>query len=285
MTGWVPGPAGKDHPDSEEDRTIDRSGPLEGSTSGRGQQPGLAPWFRFGYVLPHLYVDMDAYQFYKVAPDGVMLVTTSLDLADYERQSVESVVTTLWDRVDLLADARVDWISLSGVPLGAAMGRSRTLELVEGLHQRAGVPASTDIESHVNALRHLGVSKVALATRWPDDVVNGIVAYLSEAGLEVTNAVSHPRSLAANKSAMPADDRELAIALGRRAVTGGTGAQAVLLPGGLWFAVHAALRLEEELGIPVLINITSALWEALHLHPEPLEAKPSADWGALLQSL
>ena len=30
----------------------------------------VTPWFRLGYVIPHLYTDLDAYQFYRVAPEG-----------------------------------------------------------------------------------------------------------------------------------------------------------------------------------------------------------------------
>ena len=31
----------------------------------------VSPWYQLGYVIPHLYTDMDAYQFYRVAPDGL----------------------------------------------------------------------------------------------------------------------------------------------------------------------------------------------------------------------
>ena len=38
----------------------------------------IAPWYQLGYVIPHLYTDMDAYQFYRTAPEGMMLLTLSL---------------------------------------------------------------------------------------------------------------------------------------------------------------------------------------------------------------
>jgi maleate cis-trans isomerase len=242
------------------------------------------PSLRLGYIVPHLYVDMDAYQFYQVAPEGVMLVTSGLDLADYSRGSVEAILEDLWDRVERLSGARLDWISLSGVPLGAALGRARTLDLVAGLRARSGLPASTDIESHIAALHHLGASKLALATRWPDDVVDDVATYLSAADIEVVSAVSEPRSLATNKRALPEDDHRLAMDLGRQAAARAPKAQALILPGGLWFAVDAAAALEEELGIPVLLNITSTLWEALSAYPDVVDSK-SRGSGALLGSL
>ena len=38
------------------------------------------PWYQLGYIIPHLQTDMDAYQFYNIAPKGVILVTTGLNL-------------------------------------------------------------------------------------------------------------------------------------------------------------------------------------------------------------
>ncbi|MDO8598393.1 MAG: hypothetical protein Q7R45_17420 [Sulfuricaulis sp.] len=43
----------------------------------------ISPWYQLGYVIPHLYTDLDAYQFYRVAPEGMMLVTTGLNLKEY----------------------------------------------------------------------------------------------------------------------------------------------------------------------------------------------------------
>ena len=42
----------------------------------------ISPWYQLGYVIPHLYTDLDAYQFYRVAPEGMMLVTTGLNLKE-----------------------------------------------------------------------------------------------------------------------------------------------------------------------------------------------------------
>jgi hypothetical protein len=60
----------------------------------RDREVALAPWFRLGYVIPHLYTDLDAYQFYAIAPDGAMLVTTQLNLAEYSLAAVEAELDT-----------------------------------------------------------------------------------------------------------------------------------------------------------------------------------------------
>ena len=68
----------------------------------------INPWYHLGYVIPHLYTDMDAYQFYRVAPEGMMLVTTGLDLKDYTLGAVERELPTLRQRFELLAGKKVD---------------------------------------------------------------------------------------------------------------------------------------------------------------------------------
>jgi hypothetical protein len=85
----------------------------------------ISPWFQLGYVIPHLYTDLDAYQFYRVAPEGMMLVTTGLDLRDYTLTAVERELPALWQRFDLLAKKKVDRIALSGVPVASALGRKK----------------------------------------------------------------------------------------------------------------------------------------------------------------
>ncbi|HVR33082.1 MAG TPA: hypothetical protein VMS74_10305 [Acidimicrobiia bacterium] len=247
--------------------------------------PVVPPWFRLGYIVPHLAVDMDPYQFYRVAPDGVMLVTVTLDLKGYEREFVVEETEKLSRAVDVLVAAKADVISLSGVPIGATLGRERTRALVAEMAAQANVRAATDFEAHVNALQHLGVSRVALATRWPPELVEGVRRYLGEAGIEVVSVASRPRNLDQNKRADPRADHELALALGRKALAEGSDAQALLMPGGLWFAIHAATDIESEFDVPVLLNITSTLWDALRLHPAPLPVRPEPRWGRLLASL
>jgi hypothetical protein len=51
-------------------------------------------------------------------------------------------------------------------------------------------------------------------------------------------------------------------------------AQALLLPGGLWFAIHAVPVLEAEFGRPVLLNILSTTWAALNADRSRIQVRP-----------
>lgn len=245
----------------------------------------LAPWFRLGYVIPHLYTDLDAYQFYKVAPDGAMLVTAQLDLAEYSLAAVEANLETFWHRVSLLAGKRADVIALSGVPIASVLGRKRVLAMLDEVAQRTGVPASTDLEAHIEALHAFGVERLALGSRWPPHVIEALTSYLASAGIRVVHVEAEHSDLEGNKSMDPADGHELALRLGRAALRAAPDAQALMLPGGLWFAIHAAPQLEAEFGVPVTLNITATLRSALLNHQGPLPVAPDPRWGRVLASV
>jgi hypothetical protein len=120
----------------------------------------IFPWYKLGYIIPHRHTDIDGYQFARVAPDGMMLVTTQLDLADYSLAAVELELPALWKGVDILA-SRTDSIAISGVPLAASLGRERTHDLLAEVSDRAGRRCHTDLEAHIEAMQHLGAERIA----------------------------------------------------------------------------------------------------------------------------
>jgi len=245
----------------------------------------ISPWYQLGYVIPHLYTDLDAYQFYRIAPEGMMLVTTGLNLTEYSLAAVERELPTLWHRFDLLAKKKVDRISLSGVPVASALGRAKMLEILAEARARTGLPCDTDLEAHIATLQHLGATRIALATRWPEAVNAALTSYLSEAGIEVLACRSRGRSLAQNKASSAADDHQLAIELGGQVLRETPAAQALLMPGGLWYAIHAVPLLEAEHGRPVLLNILSTTWAALHAARDHIQRRPDPRWGRILASI
>jgi len=245
----------------------------------------ISPWYQLGYVIPHLYTDMDAYQFYRVAPEGMMLITTGINLKDYTLAAVETELPALWQRFDLLASKKVDRLSLSGVPVASVLGRKKMREILAEGQSRTGLACDTDLEAHIATLQHFGATKIALATRWPESVTTALTRYLAEAGIEVIAARARPRTLEQNKHSSAADDHLLALELGREVLREAPNAQALLMPGGLWHAIHAVPMLEAEFGKPVLLNILSTTWAALHAAGKRMLHRPDPRWGKVLASL
>ena len=245
----------------------------------------ISPWYQLGYVIPHLYTDLDAYQFYRVAPEGMMLVTTGLDLKEYSLAAVEQELPGLWRAFDRLASKKVDRLSLSGVPVASVLGRKRMREILAEAEQRTGIACDTDLEAHISTLRRLGAKRIALATRWPTAVTDALTRYLADAGIEVLVCRSRARSLQENKYSSAAADHELALELGSQALRDAPEAEALLMPGGLWFAIHAVPMLEGEFGKPVLLNITSTTSAALVAAGDGMLHRPDPRWGKVLASV
>lgn len=226
-------------------------------------KPLAEPWFYLGYVTPHQLVDNVPYQFYRIAPDGVMLMLANLEIRDYTIEAVEHELPLFWKHAGALAKAGANRVVLTGVPVSAALGRERVLALIAEASARAGVPVDTDLEAIAAAARHLGVERVALATRWHEPLNNAVARYLGLAEIEVVGQQASGRTMAENATLGPADGMRLAIELGRAALAAAPTAQGLILPGGRWLSIHAVALLEAEFGKPVFLNLNSSLWAAL----------------------
>ena len=241
----------------------------------------LEPWYHLGYITPHLFVDNMPYQFYRIAPPGMMLVTANLDLADYTEAAVDHELPLLWHHAERLKKRGVDRINIGGVPVGAALGRARVLKILAEGGERTGIPFSTDMENIITALKVLDVTKLAVGTRWHEGLNNAVADYLKLGGVEVVGRKASGRTLAENEKLGTSDGMRLAVDLGRSALEAAPEAQALLLPGGLWVTIHAIPLLEAEFGKPVLINLSATIWASLRasgIH------KPVQGWGRLLAS-
>ena len=249
----------------------------------------IHPWYQLGYIIPHLQTDMDAYQFYRVAPEGMMLVTTGLNLQGHSLDAVERELPAFWRAVDLLAKKKVDRIALSGVPVATYLGRKRMLEILAEAEQRSGIACDTDLEAHIAALKHLGATRIALATRWHEPTNTALTRYLNEAGIEVIALAARGSTLEQHKNADPAADHQLALDLAAQAMRDAPDtqrrAEAIMMPGGLWHAMHAVPLIEAQYGKPAILNILATTWAALHAAGSRMLHRPDARWGKLLASV
>lgn len=227
-------------------------------------KPLTEPWFRLAYITPHPIVDNVAYQFYRFAPDGVMLMLANLEISDYTMAAVEHELPLFWKHVEELAHAGADRIVLTGVPVSAALGRERVLALANEVKQRTGITFSTDLEAIIAAAKHLGLSRVALATRWHEPLNDAVAGYLKLTGIDVVGRQARGATMAENATLKAADGMQLAINLGRAALAAAPTAQGLILPGGRWLSTHAVAPLEAEFGKPVLLNLNASLWAGLH---------------------
>lgn len=131
---------------------------------------------------------------------------------------------------------------------------------VAGVEAAAGVPASSTSFAFVNALRHLGLSRVAVAATYPDDVAQRFVEFLGEGGITVASLASRGIVTAAEVGLLPPQEVVDFVARNDH-----PGAEAVLVPDTALHSAGLLDALEERLGKVVLTANQVSVWEGLRL--------------------
>jgi arylmalonate decarboxylase len=242
----------------------------------------VKPWLRVGYVSPHPLVDTLPYEFYLMAPLGVMMAAACLEIGDYTAEAIEEQLPFLDSRIEMLIKRGVGHVIISGVPIALALGRERTRDLLAEISGRFKLPCDTDAEAIIAGAKRLGVGKVGLATRWNAAMNESLAAYLGAAGIEVSQRASSARTMAENAALDDETGIRLAIELGSQAFGGPGAPDAIIMPGGRWITVGVVRELEERFGRPVITNYSAGLWAALRAAGYE---RPISGWGRLLSTL
>ena len=171
-------------------------------------------------------------------------------------------------------------IILSGFPISSQLGRPRVLKLIEETARKTGVTADGQGEAVIAAMRHLGVNRVAIASRWSEQLNQALVAYLTHAGIEVLTVTSAGQWAKQAFSMSIEEGIRLAFQLGREAMRRAPTADVLLLPGGAWRSLAAVPILEEDFGVPVVTNPIAEVWRLIAAGIAP----PVKGWGRLLAS-
>jgi len=212
-------------------------------------------------------------------PPAVVRVSSSIEIADYTADGVnEAIRDRYWPCVDDLISKGAQSITLAGFPIASQLGRPRVLKLQQETATRTGVIADSQAEATVAALQHLGVQRIAIASRWSNELNELLVAYLNHADIEVL-AITSVGQWAQQAFSMSIEEGvKLAFQLGREAMRKAPAAEALLLAGGAWRSLAAVPILEEDFGIPVITNPIAPVWRLIAAGIAP----PVAGWGRLL---
>src|SRR5262249_31327210 len=126
----------------------------------------------------------------ELLPPEVQRVTVGLGLGDDTQAGVETAIGHYSSCVDALVAQGAQSVTVMGIPISAQLGRRRVLELLAETTERTGLPADTDLEAVLAALRHLGATKLAVGSRWADQLNQALTHYLADGGVEVLSVTS-----------------------------------------------------------------------------------------------
>lgn len=178
-------------------------------------------------------------------------VDALLDLGRAER---------LADGASQLAAAKPDavmWACTSG---SFVFGPAGAQNQASGVAAAVGVPASSTSIAFVDALKELGLRRVAVAASYPEDVAQHFVRFLNAGGAEVVAMGSHGIITAAEVGTLTTDQ---VVAMVKAADH--PDAEAVLVPDTAMHTLAIIDELEAAVGKPVLTANQVTVWKGLQL--------------------
>jgi len=226
---------------------------------------GFVPRLKIGCLMPGAVIDNHAFEFYRLAPPGIMLVMVGIGLEEFSSADVERVFAPLDRYLDQLMDRGVELVIQNGVPLPILIGIEAHDRMVDHMGRYTRRPATTTVLSVVQAAADLGVRKVAVVNKWTDQMNASLAAFFARGGVSVVGGATKSLHPADFHRFDAADHMQLAHELGRRAFLDHPDCDAVYIGGGSWIAEPVAARLEAEFDKPVLCNQSAVIRHTLKM--------------------
>jgi maleate cis-trans isomerase len=217
-------------------------------------------------------------EFQQLLPRGIRLVRSSLDIQQQTEEEFLSVLDETAGKVSDLAAQRVDLIHPIGAPVFMVHGYEGEQRIVGEWEARHKIPIFTSGQSHVNALRALGVGRFVGLSPLSERINEIAAAYYHDAGFDVL-ALERVKMPTGGQSAITwRDAYEQARGLFERH----PGAEGIYFISSGWRILEAVEALERDLDVPVVHPVPARVWEIqrrLGLH------EPTKNTGRLLAAL
>lgn len=214
---------------------------------------------RIGLMVPTGNSVMEP-EFQRMAPEGVSTHANRVELKDVTPASLLAMEDDTVRSARQIAQTRVGVIAFgctSGSFVGGPGYDDRLIRLIE---DETGVQATTTTTAVVRALGALGVTRIALATPYTDEVTKLEVDYLEATGFEVTAWQGGGLSVTADMQECPPEVSE------RRArAVDDDRAEAVFISCTGFRTIENLARLEADLGKPVISSNQATYADCLRL--------------------
>jgi maleate isomerase len=242
---------------------------------------GITGWrLHIGAVFPTPVPPRFVREFYQVVPDGVDVTTVSLTIQQLADDDLDEALRGMERAAKQLANFDVDFVYQLGVPPIVRRERGFHKVLAERLSQASGLPAATDMSAVIEAMRHLGVSRLAMATPFEREMNERIRRYLAAEEIDIVHmdGLGIRRNTEIRRLPIPVE-YQFARKTFREAPTR---PEALYIPCGGWGSIHNIALLEKDLRVPVITWMNALVWYPMR----QLEvAGPITGFGRLLGTL
>jgi maleate isomerase len=212
---------------------------------------------RLGLIVPSWNTVME-YETLRLVPPGVSVHVTRIPHTADTEERLRQMVELLPAAAELLAHARVSALCFGCTASGFIQeDPGADARLAAAVAAQTGIPTVTTSQALVEALRHLGARRVAVASPYEPWLNDYLKRYLERSGFTVTGIAGFGTQEHARCSP------EETIALARRVVT--PEAEAVLISCTNFRTLEIIDRLERDTGRPVVTSTQASLWRLLGL--------------------
>ena len=233
---------------------------------------------RIGHVAPSR-GDTFVYEFYRILPEGFMLLNTTGTIRRLVDDHLERQLERIEEATVDLAETGADLIIIGGSPIFTRLGHGSDREIAAKLEAKVGVPVAAGMTCEVEALKHMGIKKVAVATPYPDALTKRVGDFLTASGFQVLKAEGLGIELNSELGNLP---EHAAYKIAKEVYFSVPEADGIFLPCNRWPTFSSIFLLEKETGKPALSSTLCNIWYALHrLHIR----EEIRGFGKLLESL
>ncbi|MFC1814643.1 hypothetical protein ACFL0M_01625 [Thermodesulfobacteriota bacterium] len=237
---------------------------------------------RIGMLNPTIIDSTFPYEFYKVAPPGVMLLSRNLSVTDVRVQAdLDASLAVMETAVKELTSAGADLIVGSGIPVLLSEGPDGLKKILKLLEDLSGLPAISTLSSAVEAFQKLEVTRIAIATAYGKaELGENLADFLKGQGFEIAGLSTIDTGLTSIEKHKL--DFGFVYRYGKKVFRKANKPQALYFPSAAWPTVEYVELLEEDIGAPVVGSALAGIWNSLRvlgIH------EPIRNYGQLLGTL
>jgi len=238
---------------------------------------------RIGWIHPRVNSDIEVYDFYRAAPEDVVLVITHLEVVDSSRQEeVDASLAVLERAVERLNMAGVDFIMKNGSPVHLRYGNEGHRQILERMRAVAKVPVTTGAQALADAFHQLSVQRILMVSSWrreSTDLLSNLRNFLAASDIEIAavEGIGYQLQSFEKNKLTPRDIFSAVV----NAFEKHNDVDAVYIQSGTMATVGMIDELEKRLGKPVVSSNVANIWGSF----KPLGITVRAGYGLLLNSL
>jgi len=213
---------------------------------------------RIGHISPSVF-EIIAHDFNRLGLDGIGLVGMTSNIPHWSPENFEKAVDHIENDARYLKDRLVDFIIYAGVPVITTRGKGADRELIARLTKASGKPATTSIRAALDAMHHLGMKRVAIASPYPAALQGSVVSFVKSDGIEVLHETSMDVPFLTLHAVPPYQIYQFA----RDVIAANPDADGLYIPCPQWQVAEIVDVLERDCGKPVVAGDPADFWAAL----------------------